>query len=91
MEFYANEIVQDLAHHPYADLGAHSDSDSEAAAYNGLETILEETSGEFPHASRHFRNMGINGLLKSSVNCQLIFGIGERWSALNKERRAIGK
>ena len=47
MEFYANEIVQDLAHRPYMELGVHSDSDSELAnVYSGLETILEETSGE---------------------------------------------
>ena len=48
MEFYANEIVQDLAHRPYMELGVHSDSDSELAnVYSGLETILEETSGEW--------------------------------------------
>ena len=46
MEFYANEIVQDLAHRPYVELGVHSDSDSELAnVYSGLETIVEETSG----------------------------------------------
>ncbi|XP_043229964.1 uncharacterized protein LOC122385642 [Amphibalanus amphitrite] len=57
MEFYANEIVEDLAHRPYVELGIHSDSDSELAnVYSGLETIMEETSDDMRSDTESMRS-----------------------------------